>query len=59
MEYRHYPSATWSCRIIRGTYVQFLPERFKFHLELFLRACGVGWYVWHPGGGVGGEEQVG
>ena len=20
--------------------------------------CGVGWYVWRPGGGVGGEEQV-
>ena len=22
------------------------------------RGCGVGWYVWRPGGGVGGEEQV-
>ena len=21
-------------------------------------ACGVGWYVWRPCGGVGGEEQV-
>ena len=20
--------------------------------------CGVGWYVWRPGGGVGGEEQA-
>ena len=22
-------------------------------------SCGVGWYVWRPGGGVDGEEQVG
>ena len=22
------------------------------------RTCGVGWYMWRPGGGVGGEEQV-
>ena len=21
-------------------------------------ACGVSWYVWRPGGGVDGEEQV-
>ena len=26
---------------------------------LFYLVCGVGWYVWRPGGGVDGEERVG
>ena len=36
-----------------------LPGVDPFPFSQHYAGCGVGWYVWRPGGGVDGEEHVG